>query len=51
MSFVSECDALIIDLRYNPGGEEKMVRNEQDKVVGYQLLIIGRNESPVNFRN
>ena len=26
MSFVSECDALIIDLRYNPGGEEKMVR-------------------------
>ena len=26
MSFVSGCDALIIDLRYNPGGEEKMVR-------------------------
>lgn len=26
MSFVSECDALLIDLRYNSGGEEKMVK-------------------------
>lgn len=29
----------------------KFVRNEQDKVVGYQLLIKGRIESPVSFQN
>ena len=26
MNFVSNCDAILIDLRYNYGGEEKMVR-------------------------
>jgi hypothetical protein len=26
MGFVSRCDAIIIDLRYNPGGDETMVR-------------------------
>ena len=28
----------------------KFVRNERNKVVGYQLLIKGRNENPIHYK-